>query len=61
MDGLKVKVVENNDHLGQIISGSNQVTKIIDEGLRRGRKSLFGLLGPAFKISTSDTYAEFIT
>ena len=43
-----MKVVENNDHLGQIISGYNQISKNIDESLRRGRNSLFGLLGPAF-------------
>ena len=30
MAGHPIEVVENNDHLGQIISGSNQVTKNID-------------------------------
>ena len=48
MDKQKVKVVENNDHLGQIISGTRQIQKNVDESLKRGRNSLFGLLGPAF-------------
>ena len=48
MDNQKVNVVENNDHLGQIISGTRQIQKNVDESLKRGRKSLFGLLGPAF-------------
>ena len=48
MDGEKVKVVEDNDHLGQIVSGTNQETKNIDERITKGRKSLFKLLGPAF-------------
>ena len=41
-------MVENNDHLGQIISGTRQIQKNVDESLKRGRNSLFGLLGPAF-------------
>ena len=48
MDNQEVKVVDNNDHLGQIVSGSRQIEKNIDESLKRGRNSLFGLLGPAF-------------
>ena len=48
MDNLKVNVVEDNDHLGQIISGTRQIQKNIDESLKRGRGSLFSLLGPAF-------------
>ena len=31
MENAKVKVVENNDHLGQIISGYRQEAKNIDE------------------------------
>ena len=48
MGGDVVKVVENNDHLGQIVSGLNQEVKNVDGSLTKGRKSLYGLLGPAF-------------
>ena len=48
MDGATVKVVENNDHLGQIVSGIDQETKNIDASLQKGRNSLFGMLGPGF-------------
>ena len=48
MDNERVKVVENNDHLGQIVSGLGQEEKNVDERISKGRKSLFGLLGSAF-------------
>ena len=48
MDGINISVVENNEHLGQIVSGINQISKNIDLRLKKGRGSLFGLLGPAF-------------
>ena len=48
MGGETVKVVENNEHLGQIVSGTRQENKNIDERLKKGRNSLFSLLGPAF-------------
>jgi hypothetical protein len=48
MDGISIKVVEDNEHLGQIVSGSNQTIKNIDNRLKKGRGSLFKLLGPAF-------------
>ena len=41
-------MVENNDHLGQIVSGIDQESKNIDGSLQKGRNSLFGMLGPAF-------------
>jgi hypothetical protein len=44
MDNERVKVVENNDHLGQIVSGSRQEEKNIDERISKGRNNLFGLL-----------------
>ena len=47
IDGTPVKVVENNDHLGQIVSGLCQEKKNIDERISKGRNSLFALLGPA--------------
>ena len=43
-----VEVVENNDHLGLIVSGEREEEKNIDERIKKGRKSLFSLLGPAF-------------
>ena len=48
MDGKKVKVVENNEHLGQIVSGISQEDKNVNSRLTKGRKSLFGLLGAGF-------------
>ena len=48
MDGEQVKVVDNNDHLGQIVSGHQQEEKNIDERITKGRNNLFGLLGAAF-------------
>ena len=48
MGGATIKVVENNEHLGQIVSGTNQSAKNIDLRLKKGRGSLFSLLGPAF-------------
>ena len=48
MDGQTVKIVEDNDHLGQIISDVRQEQKNIDLKLRKGRGTLFKLLGPAF-------------
>ena len=43
-----IDVTENNEHLGQIVSGTNQISKNIDQSLKKGRASIFGLLGPAF-------------
>ena len=48
MGGAPIKVVEDNEHLGQIVSGTNQTEKNIDLRLKKGRGSLFSLLGPAF-------------
>ena len=48
MGGELIKVVEDNEHLGQVVSGSNQIVKNIDLRLKKGRGSLFSLLGPAF-------------
>ena len=43
-----IKVVEDNEHLGQIVSGIDQMSKNVDLRIKKGRKSLYGLLGPAF-------------
>ena len=48
MDDEKVEVVENNEHLGLVVSGEREEEKNIDDRLRKGRGSLFSLLGPAF-------------
>ena len=48
LDGQQVQVTENNDHLGQIVSGTNQEQKNVDLRIDKARKSLFGLGGPAF-------------
>ena len=48
MDGEIIEVVENNEHLGQIVSGVKQESKNVDLNLKKGRKNLFGLLGAGF-------------
>ena len=48
MNNEVVKVVENNEHLGQIVSGKRQAEKNVDLRLQKGRKGLFGLLGSGF-------------
>ena len=48
MGGDPIKVVEDNEHLGQVVSGDNQIQKNVDLRLKKGRGSLFSLLGPAF-------------
>ena len=48
MGGQPVKVVENNDHLGQIVSGTRQDEKNIDERIKKARNHIFSMLGPAF-------------
>ena len=58
MDGSLVKVVENNDHIGQIVSGLNQEEKNIDERIFKGRKSLFALLSATSVLSSRSTYSE---
>ena len=51
MDGKQIEVVENNEHLGQIVSGMNQEEKNVDLRISKARNALFGLLGPAFSHS----------
>ena len=43
-----VKVVEDNEHLGQVVSGKNQEEKNVDLRITKGRKCLFGLFGVGF-------------
>ena len=49
LDGQKVKVTVDNEHLGQVVSGVEQEQKNVDLRISKGRSSLFGLLGPAFQ------------
>ena len=46
--GQPVEVVENNEHLGQIVSGSRQEEKNVDLRIKKSRNIRFALLGPAF-------------
>ena len=48
MDGDPIKVVENIENLGQVVSGVHQIVKNVDLRIKKGRGSLYGLLGPAF-------------
>ena len=48
LDGVKVKVRLDNEHLGQIVSGLEQEQKNIDLRIQKARNNIFGLLGPAF-------------
>ena len=48
LNSEEVKVTVNNDHLGQIVSGTDQEQKNVKLRIEKGRKSLFGMLGPAF-------------
>ena len=48
LDSQKVKVCEDNDHLGQIVSGVRQEEKNVDLRIKKGRNNIFGMLGPAF-------------
>lgn len=44
----KIQVVDQNEHLGQVISGDRQESKNVDLRITMGKKALFSLLGPAF-------------
>ena len=47
--GEQIEIVEDNEHLGQVISGHNQTQKNIDKRIIKGRQSLFGLLGSTYQ------------
>ena len=48
LNGERVEVVDNNEHLGLIVSGLDEEQKNIDENISKCRKSIFSLLGPAY-------------
>ena len=48
LNGQKISVVDDNDHLGLIVSGINEEQKNVDKNIVKCRNSLFSLLGQAF-------------
>ena len=48
MDDQVVQVVEDNDHLGLIVSNKNQEQKNVDLKMNKGRNNLYTLLGSGF-------------
>ena len=48
INGKKIKVVDSNDHLGLIVSGTDEEQKNVDANIAKCRSALFGTLGPAF-------------
>ena len=48
LNGEKVEVVDNNEHLGLIVAGIDEEERNVDENISKCRASLFALLGAAF-------------
>ena len=48
LNGEKISVTEDNDHLGLTVSGSEEEVKNVDRNLQSTRNSMFSLLGQAF-------------
>jgi hypothetical protein len=48
LNGDTVSAVDNNDHLGRIVSGLDEEQKNVDQNIQQCRNSLFGLLGAAY-------------
>ena len=48
LNGERIRVVDNNNHLGLVVSGSEEEQKNDDKNILKCRNSLFALLGPAF-------------
>ena len=48
-----MKVEEDNDHLGLIVSGVREEEKNVDKKLTKARGSLFALLGPGLSRKSS--------
>jgi hypothetical protein len=48
LNGERVSVVENNEHLGLLVSGLDEEQKNVDQNILECRNSIFGLLGPAY-------------
>ena len=43
-----ISLAISNEHLGLIVSGMSEEQKNVDNNITKCRKSIFGLLGPAF-------------
>ena len=58
--GEKLTVAENNDHLGLVVSGTDEEIKNVDKNINSARDTLFGFLGNIFsfkcKLSTRVQY-----
>ena len=48
LNGERLNVAEDNEHLGLIVSGSDEERKNVDKKIKAARNSMFSLLGPAF-------------
>ena len=48
LSGQRISVTDDNEHLGLVVSGTDEEQKNVDAKIEECRKSLFGLLGPAF-------------
>ena len=48
MDGETVQIVDENEHLGRVVTGFKKDEGNVMENVSQGRKSLHILLGPAF-------------
>ena len=48
LSGQRISVTDDNEHLGPVVSGTDEEQKNVDAKIQECRKSLFGLLGPAF-------------
>ena len=48
MDGEEVLIVDENEHLGRVVTGFGEEERNVMENISRGRKSIYSLLGPAF-------------
>ena len=48
MDGKEVQVVEDNEHLGLVVSNINQAQKNVDMKVQKGRSNIYSLLGSGF-------------
>ena len=48
LNGERLSVVDDNEHLGLIVSGENEEQKNFDRNIMKCQNSLFALLGQAF-------------
>lgn len=47
IDNEVIDVVQENDHLDLVVYGDHEEVKNVDMRIKKGRNSLFGMLGPA--------------